>query len=581
MLTHWRNWCRLCARDFETGIDLFFKLESDTDLSQTVQKFFNVTITPYDDGPRTICENCFHFLIRLRRFADRCVKADLMFSEFLYVRINSETTEEHDLIAARMKFGLDEEEKYSEYVTASTTVIDPISTPIIPKLDQGTDTKDLIVVESTTFEDGKKNSTIQKWVDQRKLTKPPSQESIELKEEITDSDPDYFAEHADEHSSDESAFEEDGEIPDHELHNVCENENESLEIDQYIETQVDLDIEEPGSTRKRSPGVRRYGGAKRTTCRNHIKMKHENMELNYGCANCPKKFATDKRLKQHERVHLPESEKMVHPCPYCDKKFSKDVNVQAHVRSVHRGERPFVCEECGKSFGTKGTLKEHQITHSDERPYQCSYCPKKFKNMPRLKTHEDIHNDTMYVCIHCGLQLNTKRTLKMHMVVHSDTKKYKCHYCGNEYKRSKALKNHLILHTGLRPYACPFCDKTFANGSNCRSHKKKAHPAELAAAEAAGETSRVTNMPKLEHLQPKYTEVQHQAAGINPSLVPIGSTVVESLEMSPEMQPSPHPSQPQAIQLHPVQLSNSVQISPGVDLSNSPHPVPLLSTSSM
>lgn len=89
------------------------------------------------------------------------------------------------------------------------------------------------------------------------------------------------------------------------------------------------------------------------------------------------------------------------------------------------------------------------------------------------------------------------------MVVHSDHKKYKCHYCGNEYKRSKALKNHLILHTGLRPYTCPFCDKTFANGSNCRSHKKKAHPEELAALEASGEVQRTANIPKLEFLMPK------------------------------------------------------------------------------
>uniref|UniRef100_A0A182J2L0 C2H2-type domain-containing protein n=1 Tax=Anopheles atroparvus TaxID=41427 RepID=A0A182J2L0_ANOAO len=125
--------------------------------------------------------------------------------------------------------------------------------------------------------------------------------------------------------------------------------------------------------------------------------------------------------------------------------------------------------------------------------------------------HEDIHNDTLYVCPHCGLQLNTKRTLNMHMVVHSDQKKYKCQYCGNEYKRSKALKAHLILHTGLRPYLCPFCDRTFANGSNCRSHKKKFHPLELAALEAAGGQKPATNIPKLENLQPKSQNTKEEA----------------------------------------------------------------------
>jgi uncharacterized Zn-finger protein len=105
---------------------------------------------------------------------------------------------------------------------------------------------------------------------------------------------------------------------------------------------------------------------------------------------------------------------------------------------------------------------------------------------------------------------------------HSDQKKFKCEYCGSSFKRSKALKNHLILHrfvlikniliaiilipfnnSGLRPYACTFCDKTFANGSNCRSHKKKAHPKELAAFEAAGKSNISPNIPRIDQLMQK------------------------------------------------------------------------------
>ncbi|KAL7049161.1 hypothetical protein ACKWTF_003617 [Chironomus riparius] len=236
---------------------------------------------------------------------------------------------------------------------------------------------------------------------------------------------------------------------------------------------------------------------------NHVKKTHAEQECKaFICSRCSREFDSERKLKLHEQVHLPDDRKLIHPCPFieCDKKFSKSVNVQAHIKSVHIKERPFLCSHCGKNFSTKGALKEHQIIHNDEYPHECKFCKKKFKNLPRLKTHEDIHSTTQYICNVCGISLNTKRTLKMHMVIHSDQKRFKCEFCQTSFKRSKALKNHLILHSGLRPYSCPFCDKTFSNGSNCRSHKKKAHPSELAAFEASGKKTSLPNIPRLDQL---------------------------------------------------------------------------------
>lgn len=87
----------------------------------------------------------------------------------------------------------------------------------------------------------------------------------------------------------------------------------------------------------------------------------------------------------------------------------------------------------------------------------------------------------------------------MHQLVHTDAKQYKCDVCGAAFKRGKTLKAHLILHTGIRPYKCNFCGKDFSNGSNCRMHKRKTHPKELAEEEARG-VMRSTLLPMITEL---------------------------------------------------------------------------------
>lgn len=170
---------------------------------------------------------------------------------------------------------------------------------------------------------------------------------------------------------------------------------------------------------------------------------------------------------------------------------------------MHSNERPFICENCGKAFVLKGNLNEHLKSHSDELLFQCSLCPKMYKSAKTLRDHEETHSGKKYSCPHCNLQLNTKKTLASHLILHSDEKKYKCHICGIAFKRAKALKHHLFMHSGFKAYGCRFCDKKFSNNQNCRSHNKKYHPEEMAAEEASGMgeiSNLVSNVPRLEEM---------------------------------------------------------------------------------
>lgn len=57
----------------------------------------------------------------------------------------------------------------------------------------------------------------------------------------------------------------------------------------------------------------------------------------------------------------------------------------------HRGERPFSCPHCDKTYGLKRDLKEHMVLHTGEKPYVCEHCGKAFARRPSLRIHRLLH----------------------------------------------------------------------------------------------------------------------------------------------------------------------------------------------
>ncbi|XP_055599588.1 zinc finger protein weckle-like [Uranotaenia lowii] len=541
----WKNWCRLCANECAV-----YKLESLEELNDIVRRHFQITLQELPAINNCICEDCYNFVNKLENFRESLLQSGRLLQELSLCEHNNQQLLNSDILDLRFRFlsdsliavGSELPEPNESYAPAEN---------FLHEISSDQEDQDILENEADTPEPPQfVELTIEKVTNVRKIKKEPpeltvnpfkrtleGQEAPEEKYEILDNLSSEQLAEQDTHSvvkGESDEYNQSGKASQEFL------EKESLSNEKTISDSNP--VKQQMKTKPTKPKTRiktlHYCKAcdkhfkNRSLYSHHMQTDHTNSEeLKYGCEICPKKFSTERSAKLHAVVHLPDEQKLIHPCEYCDKKFSKLVNVYAHIKAVHNKERLYVCEECGKALVTKGALKEHKLTHSDDQPFQCSCCSKSFKNLARLKIHEDTHNDTLYVCPHCGLKLNTKRTLKMHMVVHSDQKRFKCQYCGNEYKRSKALKNHLILHTGLRPYQCPFCEKTFANGSNCRSHKKKAHPKELAALEAAGGGQKwVNNIPKLEELLRP-----HQSASPTPDDVQQGTSTTATSALLQEL----------------------------------------------
>ncbi|GAB0096620.1 hypothetical protein DMENIID0001_121500 [Sergentomyia squamirostris] len=464
MYGNWKNWCRLCAKcDCKDVDDIGIVKSIDAQL-EIVNKNFDLSLSSFEGLLISVCEECSGFVSKLNLFRERCFQAENMFQELL----RRKSVSDADLKALRLQYNFQDDFPHEPQI-GITKRSDPldIETNKSKKSDQETPLK------TRKQEQLKKRSTLPRKSPRNTRNRLKLSYNLSPEE---DKVPEVFVE-------------------DGILGEICEEDD--IPLKKRIKCPKDT------NQKIQSCSICSKSYKSKDQLTEHMRERHSDEELPFSCCQCHKRFINKKKLKSHSVKHLPDAQKFIHPCPFCDKKFSTPGQIQIHVRVIHEGDKPFICEECGKSFGTKGGLTAHQITHSDDFTIQCPHCPKKFKSNKRLKRHIDVHNETKYTCPHCGILLKTQITLKMHLLVHSDVKKYKCHYCGNEYKYAKSLKNHLILHTGLRPYSCPFCDKTFANGSNCRSHKKKAHPVELAALEASGEVQQVTNIPKLEQLQPK------------------------------------------------------------------------------
>uniref|UniRef100_A0A8D8YAR8 Zinc finger protein 91 n=2 Tax=Cacopsylla melanoneura TaxID=428564 RepID=A0A8D8YAR8_9HEMI len=187
--------------------------------------------------------------------------------------------------------------------------------------------------------------------------------------------------------------------------------------------------------------------------------KAKNHVKSVTCDVCSKAFSSKENCKAHYvRQHMGKTGKELAPAPVRGDTAREEKVGNNSVAGVN-GNKPFICEICGKQYTVEASLLSHYDVHSGEF-YQCDVCYKEFRSTVTLRTHTRRHDN--YSCDECQTVCQDVNGLRCHTMREHGYKILSCEKCDVKFTTKTLLAEHInTKHNADVTLKCVMCNVTF------------------------------------------------------------------------------------------------------------------------